>query len=233
MKINASRKKDTQKRILAAMVAIVSLTLGFVATITWLQFQSSKATEEISDMSNISRTKNDNKESLEGRNETPVTKNILDSYSVAADKPRAIYIDKLGVAARTLPMSVNKDGSMQAPLNIYDAGWYTGSSLPSQDGVLAIDGHASGPTKYGLFGRLDELVNGDRVQIETGDGTMYQYEVVHKENLGREDVDMGKFVSPYGENPRGLNLMTCAGNWEQDAQTFANRIVVYTKLVEA
>ena len=126
-------------------------------------------------------------------------------------------------------MGVNKDGSMQSPINAYDAGWYTGSVRPGQLGAAAIVGHASGPTREGLFAYLDKLKAGDIVEIERGDGTKLTYSVVKTETVALKNVDMNKFLRPVDGEAEGLNLMTCAGSWVESSKTRDQRVIVYTK----
>ena len=233
MKLKTKTQSSLLKRVITGLVVVVFSGILAVAIMNWFEYQADELAKVTSDPASYTRSEDDGKQHDEGRDEKPIAENVLDAYTVASEKPRALYVDKLSIAARIMPMGVNADDSMQAPLGIYDAGWYTKSSVPSEDGALVINGHASGPTKYGLFGWLNDLVNGDRVRVETGDGTIYHYEVIHKEDVGRRDIDMKKFLSPYGQNAKGLNLITCAGDWEQDERTFTNRIIVYTKLVES
>lgn len=167
----------------------------------------------------------------EGKDTTPLPANTVASYHVAADLPRAIYINNIGVAARLLPMGVNPDDSMQAPVNIYDGGWYTKSSKPGQVGAMVIDGHASQTgTHYGLFGRLDMLKEGDVITVERGDGTRFDYSVVHIEDVAEKDVDMQKVLLPYGDATHGLTLITCAGDWTADGKTLDHRVLVFASL---
>lgn len=167
----------------------------------------------------------------EGKDTTPLPPNTLASYHVAADLPRAIYISKIDVSARLLPMGVNADDSMQAPVNIYDGGWYTGSSKPGQVGAVVIDGHASQTgTHYGLFSRLDTLENGDVITVERGDGTRFDYTVVHTEIVAEKDVDMQKALLPYGDATHGLTLITCTGEWTADNKTLDHRVLVFASL---
>lgn len=165
----------------------------------------------------------------EGKDEALLPDDALAQYAVAANLPRALYIERLSVAARVLPMSVNADGSMQAPYHIDDTGWYTDSARPGEGGAVFIDGHASGATREGVFAYLDTLKSGDRVRLEKGDGTTLTYEVVHSEALPLEGLDMQKALSPYSGVDKGLNLMTCTGRWLADRQTYDHRVVVYTK----
>jgi LPXTG-site transpeptidase (sortase) family protein len=128
-------------------------------------------------------------------------------------------------------MNVNPNGSVQAPLGIYDAGWYTGSVKPGDIGAMFIGAHASGPTQVGLFGKLHTLVVGDTLQVEKGDGARLTYKVVHTEIVDKDDVDMRSMLLPYGNASRALNLMTCAGTWEESAKTLSQRVLVYTEQI--
>lgn len=110
--------------------------------------------------------KNDARESVR-KDETELPGDVLMVYKVESDHPRAIYIDKLGVRARVLPMSLNPDTSIQAPINIFDAGWYTGGPKPGEPGAAIIDGHASGPSRQGLFAYVETMAEVMRVH---GDG---------------------------------------------------------------
>lgn len=155
----------------------------------------------------------------------------LAEYSVAADQPRALYIDALGIAARILPMNLTSQSSIQAPQNVYDAGWYTGSARPGENGAVFIDGHASGATRMGLFAYLDGLKVGDLVTVEMGDGERLTYMVRAVETMPEDTVDMRKVLSPYTTGTQGLNLMTCTGEWIETEKTYDQRVVVYTERV--
>ena len=167
----------------------------------------------------------------EASDETPVVTDTLSSYKVPADEPRILKIDSLGINARVRPMGVNSIGAIQAPVNIYDSGWYSGSSKPGTYGAIFIDGHASGATRQGLFAYLDKLQTGNIVSIEKGDGEILNYKVVHVETVSKDGVDMNKVLHTYGGVKEGLNLMTCTGKWIASEKTYDNRVVVYTERV--
>lgn len=157
----------------------------------------------------------------------------LSQYQVAADQPRALYIQKLGIAARIKPMDKTADGAIQTPRNIYDAGWYTRSAKPGEPGVTFIDGHASGATRQGLMAYVDTLKNGDVIEIEKGNAEKLTYRVVHVETVPLDSVDMQKALSVYGDAERGLNMMTCTGTWIPEKLTYDKRAIVYAQQVEA
>ena len=167
----------------------------------------------------------------EGKDETKVSDDAIAKYKVAADLPRVISIEKLGVKARVLQMSVNSDGSMQSPVNIFDAGWYTGSVKPGQLGASIIIGHASGTTLGGIFNKLESLNTGDTISVERGDGKILRYQVIKKQTVKLSDVDMNSFIRPADGVSEGLNLMTCAGEWIKNSQTRNNRVMIFTKRI--
>lgn len=152
----------------------------------------------------------------------------LASYKVAADLPRAIYINKINISARVMPMGLDKDNSVQSPSGVYDAGWYTGSAKPGNAGVVLIDGHASETgTHYGLFGYISDVKAGDQITIERGDGANFNYKVAKIETIPTSEVDMSKMLVPYGGSEQGLNLIACAGKWNSDKTTLDHRVLIY------
>lgn len=168
---------------------------------------------------------------VEGTDETPVVASALDGYTVAPDMPRFLKIKSLDMKARIQQMGVNSEGAVQAPVNIYDSGWYKGSAKPGTQGAAFIDGHASGSTREGLFAYIDTLKAGDGVIVEQGDGTEFTYRVVNVETVSKDAVDMNKALAVYGGAKEGLNLMTCTGKWIADQETYDKRVIVYTERV--
>ena len=230
---NERRKKSFLKRLSLTLVAVILiLSTGYVGIDTWLTNNRAKAEIDItSDYQDSSLSSSITSSSAEGTDKTPLPANTLAKYNVAPDLPRALYIDKIDVSARVLPMGVNNDGNIQAPRNIFDVGWYMGSVKPGEIGAMFVDGHSSGLSSEGLFGNLDKLVEGDTLQIEKGDGTRITYKVVHTETVDLEAVDMKKMLLPYGSSLRGLNLMTCSGKWIDSSETLSQRVLVFTEQI--
>lgn len=152
----------------------------------------------------------------------------LADYKVAPDLPRAIYIDKIGVAAKILPMGVNTDNTLQSPETASDVGWYSGSAKPGKPGAMLFDGHSSETgTHYGIFGNLISLVTGDHITIEKGDGTKITYKVASTKIISVADFKMNEMMTPYGGAAQGLNIITCTGKWTADGKTLDQRLLVF------
>ncbi len=167
----------------------------------------------------------------EGSDETEVSASSMKSYVVAADMPRLLTIESINVKARILPMGVTSKSAIQAPVNIFDAGWYTGSVKPGTPGVAFIDAHASGSTRAGLFAYLDTVKVGATIKIEKGDGTTLTYKVRETEVKPLADIDMTNVLSPRGAIKEGLTLMTCTGKWMADGETYDKRAIIYAERV--
>ena len=212
--------------------AIISLlTISIIVFLAYLVFDiwqtNQRVKNELGQPVIVDDTDPKSRQDAEGRDEGEVSSNAIDSYRVADDLPRTIKIEDINLHARVLPMGVNSDSSMQAPLNIFDSGWYSASAKPGEDGAMVIDGHASGPTREGLFAYIDTLKRGQRIEVERGDGEVFVYEVAGIETMPVDSVDMEKVLSTYGDSTQSLSLITCAGTWLKDAGTFTDRAVVY------
>ncbi len=221
------KRRFPGRLVVGIAVALVVLGItGYVSVDTWL------TNKQVIEVVNRDTSANSSAAVLgEGSDESEVEPNVMDNYTVAADLPRVLTIDKIGIAARILPMGINADGAVQAPVNIFDSGWYTGSAKPGEPGAALIDAHASGATREGLFAYLDTLVNGDIISVERGDGTELNYKVVLVETVDLDKVDMRKLLQSYNGASEGLNLITCTGKWIENEKTYNQRVTVYTERV--
>lgn len=154
------------------------------------------------------------------------------NYSVAPDMPKTVSIPKLSIFARVKSLTIKGDGSLNAPSNIHDAGWYNQSAKPgSPGGASLFDGHVSGPTQKGVFYKIETLKQGDIVTVERGDGSKLEYSVVKVDVTKAADVDMSKMMLPITVGKHGLNLITCTGKFDPKSKTYESRALVYTQFV--
>lgn len=166
--------------------------------------------------------------------ETEPTPETISEYAVAADRPRYLSIEKLGIHnARVLEMGLKANNELRTPNNIFDVGWYFNSGKPGNGGTILIDGHNGGPTKEGVFKHLDELREGDQIILERGDGIKFTYEVV---DYATVDLDAAsEWMQKAQESPvpgqESLSLITCTGTWSQARQTYLQRQFVRAVLV--
>lgn len=167
--------------------------------------------------------------------ETEPTAEIIKEYVVAPDRPRYLTIPKLGINnARVLAVGINQKGQLGTPNNIFDVGWYDSSAKPGQPGTVLIDGHNGGPTKYGVFKRLPELVNGDLIQIERGDGVIFKYKVVENKTVALSESDsyMKTAMKSPEAGKQSVTLISCTGEWSNTQKTYLSRQFTRAVLVE-
>lgn len=155
-----------------------------------------------------------------------VTEEQQKEYTVAANKPRYLTIEKLGVKnARIFEVGVNSKGQMETPNTNYDAGWYNGSSLPGTGGTAILDGHNGGPSSYGIFKKLNTLVSGDIIKIEMGDGRVFEYRVYDnfEVKLSEADKKMSLLtVSPVAKT-ESISIISCIGEYSLKQKTYLSR----------
>lgn len=174
----------------------------------------------------------DRQSETEGDDEYPVSKKDINAYKVAADLPRVINIPSISVEARVMQMSVKADGQLDAPKNVHDTGWYTGSSKPGYSGATLINGHVSGVHTDGVFKNLSELQVGSKFMLENGKRKVFKYKVEKIETVKAKNVNMEKLLEPYSGKTQGLNLITCGGKYDAQKREYSDRVLVYTSFVE-
>ena len=167
--------------------------------------------------------------------EVEPTEQEVREYTVAPDRPRYLSVSKIGVnKARILPMGVNASGELDTPRNIFDVGRYEASGKPGQGGTMVIDGHNGGPHVLGVFKNLPNLVKGDIITVERGDGVIYNYEVVENQSVPLSEADA--YMSTAAKSPElgkeSVTLISCTGEWSQQQQTYLSRQFVRAVLAE-
>lgn len=156
-----------------------------------------------------------------------LTASAVHNYAVSPTNPRYIDIPKLKVHARVLAMTVDKNNELKSPYGIYDAGWYSSSSLPGQNGAMLVDGHSGIGKTHGIFHDLSTLVVGDAITVTRGDGQTFTYKVVKAEIQDVAKVDMSSLLVSQDTAKPGLNLITCAGDWIPGTFSLKQRALVY------
>ena len=167
--------------------------------------------------------------------ETVPTEAEVREYVVAADRPRYLSIEKLGIGnSRVLPVSINAKGELGTPNNIFDVGWYEASGKPGGGGTLLIDGHNGGPHVHGVFKDLPLLTAGDIITIERGDGAIFRYAVVENVEvpLDEADVYMATAMRSPESGKESVTLISCTGEWSWSRYTYLSRQFARAVLVE-
>jgi sortase A len=162
--------------------------------------------------------------------ETPLPTTDPPPFNYAADDPMIISLQTINTEGYIQKVSIDqKDNSIGVPSNINLAGWYTGSVKPGDVGLSIIDGHVQGRYSEGIFKRIQELRYGDTIRIEFGDHSMRQFIVKTSST-----VPVGKAAPELFEQPdptkRILKLITCGGSYDENTQSYDQRVIVSAEL---
>ncbi len=154
------------------------------------------------------------------------------SYAAAVESgaPTRLLIPAIEVDAHVEHVGIAPSGNMAVPYAYENVGWFRSGPIPGALGSAVIDGHVD--TGFGgpaVFARLHELSVGDVIYVESGDGEQLAFEVEEVMEYAYNEVPSERLFSQT-DAPR-LNLITCAGEWNQTSRSYDRRVVVYTRLV--
>ncbi len=172
---------------------------------------------------------------IEPVDETEPTEPEVREYTVPADQPRYLTISRIGLyKARIITVWVKASGELGTPNNIFDAGWYGGSGKPGQGGTILLDGHNGGPSKIGIFKNLPAVQEGDIVEIERGDGTIFKSKVVENKSVLLSEADAYMRTAQQSPEPgkESITIITCTGEWSDKQKTYLSRQFLRAVLVE-
>jgi LPXTG-site transpeptidase (sortase) family protein len=157
------------------------------------------------------------------------------AYTVPPTHPKNLIIEKLAINANIVPLGTLKNGALDAPKTAWEAGWYASSTQPGTgSGAVVLDGHVNDTLNTpGVFYKLHTLMPGDVLRIERGDNTFFDYRVKAIEQTSVDKLNMSRVLSSIEPTKEGLNIITCGGAYDRNAQTYTDRIVVYATRVQA
>lgn len=138
--------------------------------------------------------------------------------------PKRLKIPKLDIDVRIEHVGLTKGGDMEAPSSNWKVGWYKFGSHPGNSGSAVIAGHY-GRWGNAVFGDLDELKKGDKVYVEDEKGAISIF-VVRASRSFEPSIDTPEVFNSNDGKPY-LNLITCEDVWDEAAQSFSKRLVVF------
>ncbi len=161
--------------------------------------------------------------------ETPISQDDINGNSVPDDYPKRMNIETINIEARIKAGGVNRYQQLVMPSNIYDVNWYEGSRLPGQRGTVLMSGYVSGPTERGAFYYLRAAEHGDEIEIETGDGTTYTYEIKHRERVPYDELDIFDALVPYEMGGNWLHLIAVDDRYNVMNNGYQDRLIIYAE----
>ncbi len=218
LQLFAAKRK---RQLVIAIVGLGLATVSLVNTIDWFN------TTQIPDAPVQSVLAETVTTTAEEPDETPVKEVV---YEVPAEMPRRIILKSIEAEGYIQQVGRDQHGAVAAPSNVHVAGWFNASSLPGLSGVSLIDGHLRGKYIDGIFRRLEQVQPKEVFEIEFGDRTVKQFEVVSVDTYTAALAAEEQFRKLDGINEQ-LTLITCGGTYDRATKQYQDRTIVRSKLL--
>lgn len=144
--------------------------------------------------------------------------------------PVRLMIPSLKIDTAVESVGKAEDGEAGVPQNSKNAAWYNVGPKPGAAGNAVISGHLDDKVGRAIFWRLRELKVGDTITVVDKAGTQRHFKVLEVAAYPYTKAPLNKIFGFDLEHD--LNLITCTGRWNNSTHTYAQRLVVYTRLVE-
>jgi hypothetical protein len=143
--------------------------------------------------------------------------------------PARLRIAAIGVNSSLERLGRLPDGTLEAPREWGQAGWYADGVRPGAQGPAVIAGHVDSTDGPAVFFRLRELRPGDIVVVSDTNGATFRFRVDHTMTYPKS-----RFPSTAVYGPTALaqlRLVTCTGQFDRMARSYRENLVVYADLV--
>ncbi len=146
-----------------------------------------------------------------------------------AGLPVRLQIPKINVDAVIESVGLTKDGAMVAPETPGNAAWYDLGPKPGEIGNAVIDGHSGWKNDIpAIFDTLHALHKGDKIFVTDTAGILTVFTVSEIRTYNPDADASGVFRSSDGK--AHLNLITCAGVWNEATKNSSKRLVVFADM---
>ncbi|GAA3443965.1 class F sortase [Planomonospora venezuelensis] len=144
--------------------------------------------------------------------------------------PKRLVIPRLGVDAPVRSVGLDRKGAVQVPPvnNPNLVGWFREGPTAGETGPAIMLGHKDTQAGSAVFSRLDEIRNGDVIEVHRQDGVIAVFTVG-----GLEQAEKSVFPTQrvYGESPDPqLHLITCGGAYDRATGHYTDNVIVYATM---
>ncbi|SFP88661.1 class F sortase [Salibacterium halotolerans] len=139
--------------------------------------------------------------------------------------PAAVNIPAISVEAAVNKVGRLPSGKMGEPENVEDVGWYGPGYRPGEQGSAVLAGHVDSKTGPAVFFELEKLKAGDEIIVRGNNGEQETFIVQNQKSYDRSDAPVEEIFG--WSYRRQLKLITCTGEFNENAGTHEKRLVVY------
>lgn len=141
--------------------------------------------------------------------------------------PARLKILSINIDAPVEYVGLTSDGAMDVPKGPAEVAWFNLGPQPGENGSAVIAGHYGWKNNIpAVFDNLHKLRIGDKISVENEKGLATTFVVREIRIYGKDEDASEVFISSDGKSH--LNLITCAGVWNQAEKTRSERLVVFT-----
>lgn len=137
--------------------------------------------------------------------------------------PVQVLIPLLDVHRAVEKVGVDEFGTLQLPVNAWNAGWYRWGPVPGAPGDAVIEGHAGYPKHPMIFGKLATLRPGAQIVVVLADGTRQLFIVASMRTVPAGSAPAG--LGSFSGKPR-LTLVTCTGHFDKKNFWYSDRLLL-------
>ncbi|MER6825797.1 class F sortase [Streptosporangium sp. NPDC000563] len=147
--------------------------------------------------------------------------------------PVRLVIPRLGVNAPVKSVGLDKAGAIEVP-PVGDpnlVGWYRSGPTPGEAGPAVMLGHKDTRAGSAVFSRLDEIRNGDVIEVHRKDGIIAVYTVG-----GLEQAEKSVFPTErvYGRSSTPqLHVITCGGTYNRATGHYTDNVIAYATMTSS
>lgn len=152
---------------------------------------------------------------------------LLSQEQTTFESPARLKIPSINVDAPVEYVGLTPDGAMAVPKGPNEVVWFNLGPRPGENGSAVISGHYGWKNDTpAVFDNLHELRKGDQISFEDGEGVNVTFVVRETRIYSKDEAAPDVFSSSDGK--AHLNLITCAGAWNDAGGTYSERLVVFT-----
>ena len=142
-----------------------------------------------------------------------------------AAAPVAVSVPSAGIWAPVIPLGLKRNGEIEVPEDISEAGWWQRGPEPGERGAAMITAHVNGGGQPGAFANLASVGKGDVIRVRRRDRTTVAFRVNRTERVPKDDFPTQKV---YGKTRLPtLRLVTCGGTFDSTSGHYRDNVIVY------
>ncbi|QSB15351.1 class F sortase [Natronosporangium hydrolyticum] len=149
--------------------------------------------------------------------------------SALSPAPTRLRIPPLGVESELLHLGVRPDGTAEVPADPALASWYREGGRPEDPLPTVLLGHVDSVDGPGVFGRLPELNDGDRIEVIDEQGIVHAYAVTGIQVHPKDSFPTFEVFGSVGRD--ALRLVTCTGDFDPDESSYDDNLIVFADRV--